>query len=1104
MARIGLRLFGGFQGRVAGRNLVLPTRKTEALLAYLAVRPGEGHLRDKLAGLLWATSAKAQARQSLRQALSTLRRHLSDALPGIEGQTVYLRASTLDVDVVEFETLIRRGTPSALDRAIGLYRGDLLDGMDIDEEPFEEWLRTERARLREVIVNVLARLLEHHSRAGSTEPAIGAATRLLALDPFREDVHRALMLLYAKQGRRGDALRQYQLCVTVLQRELGAEPSEETRRVYRAMLPDRRPVSWMPPESGTGGESPRELRSGDPVAANGVPLVGRVVELAHLKRVLAAAWRGAGRVVMIGGEAGIGRTRLVEELAGGVVKQGGRVLIGRAFDAEQALPFAPWVDILRTGLRLYDEAGIRSPSLIWRRELGKLLPELGESGIAAAIGNSLRLFEAVGHLLRDLASRWPLVLILEDLHWADEMSVRLFTFLANRVQTFPLLMAATIRDEDLGEAPLLRRFLQASDATTHVQRLNLAPLSRDETATLVRALAGRGIELPAAVHLADQVWFLSEGNPFLIVEIMRTPDTAGTGNVSGHLMWPERLTLPERVREVVAARLERLGEPAQRLISAAATIGREFDFALMQRAADLDDAATAEAVEQLVRRRVIQPVGERFDFTHHSVRSVVYSQLPAHRRKELHHRVGLAIEELCQDDLKPYHLVLARHFVEAEAWPNALGHLWQAAMQAVGRCAYSDATLLFMQALEILTHLPKTRSAVEQAVDANLAIAHTLLLGGDPPQALVALREAELLVSAVGDQWRLGWVLAHFGEHFRVTGELDRAIGAGRRALALGAALGDATLQAAVRLQLGQAHHAAGEYREALALLALNVNDGTVEDEAAPREESLLAALVGHRAKPTLLSAASRTWLIWCLAELGDFSEALRHGWGAIRLAEAGSVMDASTGMLAYLGVGRVLLARGDVKEAIQLLERCRDMQRLGTVESVSLSVDATLAAAYLAADRRPEAVTLAARAVDEAGSMKVTCGQALRLALLGEAVLAEGRTDEAREHALQALDLSRRRKERGHEAYALRLVAEVVAHGEPGDLEAADASYRQALALATELGMRPFAASCHLGLARLHRRRNESHLAREHLADAVAMCREMDITLALEPDELQ
>ncbi|HSE91711.1 MAG TPA: hypothetical protein VLF19_00265, partial [Methylomirabilota bacterium] len=591
---------------------------------------------------------------------------------------------------------------------------------------------------------------------------------------------------------------------------------------------------------------------------------------------------------------------------------------------------------------------------------------------------------------------------------------------------------------------------------------------------------------------------------FLVVEIMRTPETAEIGKVSSSLMWPERLTLPERVREVVAARLERLGEPAQRLVALAATAGREFDFALLQRSAGLNEQATAEAIEQLVRRRVIQPVGERFDFTHPSVRSVVYGQLPAHRRKELHYRVALAIEELHQDDLKPHHLVLARHLVEAEAWHKALGYLWQAAMQAFGRCAYSEATLLFTQAFDIITRLPKTRPALEQAADVNLAIAHSLLLSGDVAQALVHLREAEFLASAIGDQWRLGWVLAHFSEYFRIAGELDRAIGAGRRALAIGATLGDATLQAALRLQLGQAHHAAGEYREALALLALNVNDETVRGEAAPGEGSLLAALVGHRARPTLLSAASRTWLILCLAELGDFSQGLGHGWEGIRLAEAASPADVSPLVLAYLGVGRLLLAKGNVKEAIQLLERCRDMHRLGTVESFSLSVDSTLAAAYLVADRLPESVTLSTRAVDEAGSMKVMSGQSLRLTLLGEALLAEGRTEQAREHALRALDLSRRQKERGHEAYALRLVAEVLAQGEAGDLEAAEASYRQAHAIATELEMRPLAALCHLGLARLHRRRDEPHLAREHLADAVVMCREMERTLAQGPAELQ
>src|SRR6266436_22013 len=221
MARLTLRLFGAFQARFGEQDLTFPTRKAQALLAYLAVRPEHDNMRNKLAATFWGSAGKEQARQSLRQSLSALRRVISPSEPRI---------------------LMVEGDRVALDQAAALYVGDLLDGLDVNEELFEEWLRGERARLRETAVHVLTRLVPHQAKSGSAESAIQTAVRLLALDPLREETHRTLMRLYARQGRLGDALHQYQACVSVLREELGVEPAEETRRVYREIVPRRLPV----------------------------------------------------------------------------------------------------------------------------------------------------------------------------------------------------------------------------------------------------------------------------------------------------------------------------------------------------------------------------------------------------------------------------------------------------------------------------------------------------------------------------------------------------------------------------------------------------------------------------------------------------------------------------------------------------------------------------------------------------------------------------------------------------------------------------------------------------------------------------------------------
>ena len=253
---LNLRLLGGFHARIGGQSLTFPTKKMHALLAYLAVRPGEDHLRDKLAAVLWSGAGKKQARHSLRQSLSALRSALSLAQPHIlmvQAQRVILDPSSVDVDVVAFKQFASHDTPRSLEQAASLYVGDFLDGIDVGEEAFEEWLRGERTRLRETAVNVLTRLVPHQVKAGSLESAIQTAGRLLAMDPLREETHRTLMRLYARQGRLGDALRQYQACVSTLHGELGVEPAEETRRVYREIVPRRPACRLCTPKPSTVG-----------------------------------------------------------------------------------------------------------------------------------------------------------------------------------------------------------------------------------------------------------------------------------------------------------------------------------------------------------------------------------------------------------------------------------------------------------------------------------------------------------------------------------------------------------------------------------------------------------------------------------------------------------------------------------------------------------------------------------------------------------------------------------------------------------------------------------------------------------------------------------
>jgi len=346
MACLGLTLFGGFQGRVgAGAALTLPTRKAQALLAFLALPPGRSHPREKLASLLWGGMREPQARSGLRQSLFTLRKAVGAEPPAllIDGETVALNPTSVDVDVVEFERQVAEGTPPALERAATLYRGELLEGLAPQEAPFEEWLLVERERLREMALEALAKLLRHQRTTEATEAALRTGLRLLALDPLQEPVHRAVMRLYVQLGRRASALRQYQICIGVLQRELGVEPETTTKQLYQEILRQRPlPVTTNVESPEAAPAAPLEApRSPDETLSRDLPLIGREAEMHRLRAVLEGGLAGHGQVVAVIGEAGIGKSRLIAEVAVEASARGGRVLIGRCYEAEQVLPFGP-------------------------------------------------------------------------------------------------------------------------------------------------------------------------------------------------------------------------------------------------------------------------------------------------------------------------------------------------------------------------------------------------------------------------------------------------------------------------------------------------------------------------------------------------------------------------------------------------------------------------------------------------------------------------------------------------------------------------------------------------------------------------------------------
>ena len=1032
-----ISLLGGLRVTVdGGPRLALPTRKSAALLAYLAIHPGERHSRATLAALLWDNSDDAGARHSLRQALTRLRRALGPAATRaliVDPHAAALNPASVKVDVVAFERLVSENTSSALSRAAELYRGDLLEGFDLDEPPWEEWLRSERTRLREAAIRTLDRLLAHQRRGGATKDAIQTATRLLSLDALREPVHRSLIELYMAEGRRGAALSQYQTCVDILRRELGVEPDRETRRLYTDLV--RHPAA-APPTSRKSPRIPATPAPGPSTPATS--LVGRQAELTQLREALSAAQRGRGRAMVLTGEAGIGKSRLVQELALGAARRRQRSLIGRAYETTQRLTLGPWVEALGAGGPAVLRQAVSSLGTPWRTELTRLFADLDGDAASTpdAVSEPGRLTEAICWLVVELAHVRPLVLVLEDLHWADDMTLQTVAFVARRIRAAPVLLLVTLRDEELLDAPFARRLLEDLERQGCVSRMRLAPLSRDATVELVRELVrADGAEFD---RVAQRIWRFSEGNPFVVIEAARD-HARGASDDSGQ-------PIPIRVREMIAGRLAGLGETARQVVAIAAVIGQAFEFRVLELAAGLAQADVVLALEELVRRRVLHAAGERFDFVHERIREVALLQLLRPRRQLLHTAVARALEGAAARPVPAG--ALGHHYLEGEVWDRATLHLHQAGRQALRRSAFRDAERCLQDAALGLSRLPVSPETIRIALDLQVDRWSAAIGLGDYEASGARADEVRRLAGHVEEPLRRGSAFRVLAYQARVTTGPHRSLDLGLEALDHARQAGNPELRTASELEVGRALFQLGRYRQTVDLLRQTI-------------QSLDGERLDFRAGVSLTAVTSRVWAVQALAALGEFPAAYELGEQALDLADRLVHVPSRCGALLTLGIA--YRSKGENDRAVAFLEDAREIASAPDGPGFYLiPTTANLGGAYTMAGRVTEAIPILEDAV--ARAQAIGDRQGLADLWLGRAYLAVGRLAEARSWIEEAARTARERHSRGQEAWCLRTQGELATR--LGDVREAEARYREAIDLGTALEMRPLEAIARLSLA--------------------------------------
>lgn len=690
MSGLEIRLLGSFELRFGDRLLHPPsTHKARSLLAYLITYRARAHTRERLAELFWPDRPHDRARHSLATALWRIRSTLpSGGFLIITSQAVQFDPESdhwLDTQAFEHHIELARSARLSqaehsawrigleeLRQAVELYRGEFLEGF------YDDWCLEERYRLESLYLEALAGLVEGYCAEGMVDAALTYAQRLLACDPLREDIHRRVISLHLEMGNRAAAVQQCNRCRLILHSELGIEPSPETWALCAPLLDDVAAPHFL---AGVPELHPsRPQRGRTPFDVTPPPLVGREDELMVLLECWQEAVRGHGCLMMLSGEAGIGKTRLAQELAQSVRWQGAAVLWGRAHQFERGWPPSSLAEALRTLLSSIPMSSLKELPTWVRAEALRLAPELRErcadlhAGALITPGaDENQRFDALTELVVQLACWRPFLIVMEDLHRAGESTVAFVHYLARHLAGARILVVGTCRHEEVVDTHPLYSILRRLSRENLAHRLELVRLSVEATERLVGEMSNLGAGIIPLAHRLHQE---TEGNPFLLLETIRALFEAGLIWLEGdvwrgdwdRLVQQARLPQARGVQEIVRARVARLSEAVQSVLQVAAVAGREFDLAVLRCACRLDEESALELVEELLRRRLIResdgPAGRDYEFDHHLTREVIYRGLHYRRRQRLHRLVAEAMEAI-YGWRGASAAEVAHHFVEA-------------------------------------------------------------------------------------------------------------------------------------------------------------------------------------------------------------------------------------------------------------------------------------------------------------------------------------------------------------------------------------------------------------------------------------------------------
>jgi class 3 adenylate cyclase/tetratricopeptide (TPR) repeat protein len=858
-------------------------------------------------------------------------------------------------------------------------------------------------------------------------------------------------------------------------------------------------------------------------AARGLtPLVGRSTEIDIFNKLVEQVSASRGQILAMVGEPGMGKSRLVHEFTRHQLPPGWIVLEATSVSYGKATPYFPLIEMLRRYFQVPNGAhpeNVRDRVVTHILEFDSLLkdvippllslfgvlsddkntyPQPGRNSLSDVQDlaglvtrfNSMdpqqrrrHIRDAINRVLIRESQRQPLLLVFEDLHWIDNETQGFLDGLIDSVPMARILVLVNYRPE----------YTHDWAKKSYYTQFRVDALQPTSTEQLLQHLLGRNEDLaPLKVLLIHR----TEGNPFFAEESVRSLVETGvlTGEKGAYrpALKIEAIHIPSTVQNVVADRIDRLPTQEKHLLQTAAVIGVRVPFGLLRVVSQLSDDQLYECLAHLRSAEFLFETNlfpeSEYTFKHALTTEVAYGALLRERRTFLHAKIVDALEQIQRNNLQEHVETLAHHALHGELWDKAVPYFSQSGAKALACSAFREAVSFLQEGLKALEHATDSRRKLEWAIDLRCQLRNALFLLGDSKKLYQYLKEAENLAQTLGDEPRIGRVLNFLCSYAGLAGDPDAAVSYGRQALALPIVSADPSIGAVAHYYLGAAYNKMGKYRDAIDVLERGLQG--IRSEL--RHERFGTTLV--------ISVVCRAHLVQCLAATGEFDQGIRYGEEGIQIAN--EVEHSVSRIYANCSLGVLCLLRGECEQAIQLLDLSMKICQSAGVAVYIPFVASRLGAAYATAGRIADALPYLQQGVGNSVSVGRVAFLSLSMVWLSEGYFLSGQTKEAEDVAKHALELAQLHKERGHEAWALKVLGDIAAHTDPGSDES-EVFYQRALTLARELGMRPLEAHCNFGLGKLYLRAAPSKAAPRELSKAAALYSDMDMRFWLAKAEI-